>query len=334
MFSRRSAWTTLRDDVSVSDHCAPANAVELVGRALTTEMRVLVTGGSGWIGRTALCLLWQAFGPDWVHSNVAATGSRPRRIEVLGCGEVDVLACDRAAVERFAPTVIVNCAFPTRDRVATMGQSNYLGAGGRLLDAFSQIFDAPGVERVISFSSGAAVPSAKFPADVDANPYGVLKAQEEDVVRRKGSEHGLAAVTARVWAVSGPHVQHPEMYALSGFVLQALRTGTIRVRSSSPVVRSYCSAGDVVAVALAQTGEHSTLFDTGGAAVEVGGLAQIVAEMTGATVDRPVFDPAASPDDYRGDERGWNELCADHSLQPLDLEEQVRAVIWGMRSWR
>ena len=257
--------------------------------------RVMVTGGSGWFGRTAVALLWHAFGDEWVRRQVLATASATRAIDVLGCGRHEVRLVDPVEVADFAPTLIINCAFPTRDRVAGMGLGPYVALARTLTRSFLEYSELPSVQRVVTFSSGAAVPSSAYPADLEVNPYGVLKAHEERETLGLAQRTGINARVCRVWAVSGPHVQHPRNYAFSQFIVQAREAGRIRVAADRPVIRAYSSVDDALAVTLAAVSTGSGLFDTGGQRIELGELATQVATVLGGVPDRAFHARPDSP---------------------------------------
>jgi nucleoside-diphosphate-sugar epimerase len=244
---------------------------------------------------------------------------------------VEIHVPDMEAIRTFNPTVVINTAFPTRDRVVALGLGKYLETAqsltGRLL-AYAQL---PVVSGVVTFSSGAAVPSEKFPADLHRNPYGVLKAREEQALLELAAVGNFNAQVCRVWAVSGPHVQNPQGYAIADFIGQAQRTGWIDVRSKCPVIRSYASVDDVVALTVARLRTGSGLFDSHGADVEIGELAHtVVGVLGGAGVRRPRFDPDAAADDYRGPSVQWERSCRSLGYHPATLVEQLKAMSQGL----
>ena len=306
-------------------------AVELTRESVDPLDRVLITGGSGWIGRTALALLWYTFGPDWVHGHVLATASVTRTIEVLGCGRMEVRQVDNEDVRLFSPSLIINCAFPTRNRVSELGLDNYLRLARDLMGQLLAWSELPSVQKVVTLSSGAAVPSEKFPSDVELNPYGVLKAQEEKDLLELAAQTQIHAQVCRVWAISGPHVQHPGNYAFSEFIGQARSTGRIVVSAERPVIRAYASADDVVALSLSEVLHGSGLFDSSGESIEVGALASEIAERMGTvTVLRERFDPRTPADDYRGSPLAWQRCCSARDYRPAGLVEQIHASMAGL----
>jgi nucleoside-diphosphate-sugar epimerase len=317
-----------------SDPAPRTEAVDLVRQSVSTDDRVLVTGASGWLGRTQLSLLWHAHGPDWIAGHVLATASRSRIIAVSGAGSVEVHRATMGHVDAFRPTLIVNCSFPTRDKVAALGTGTYLRVTEELTQNLLTWMALPSVERVITFSSGAAVPSAKFPDDATCNPYGFMKAREEEQVLDAAARLGRNVVVCRVWSVSGPHVQAPRNYAFSDFIMQAMQAGEIRIGSTVPVIRTYASVDDVLAVAVATVGRQTKAFNSGGVTVELGDLAARIANFVGGTtVRRADRDPEGAADRYGATDDAFAELCDSLRHSPATLDEQIEAAAAGVTAW-
>ncbi|MBW0014614.1 MAG: NAD(P)-dependent oxidoreductase, partial [Mycobacterium sp.] len=101
-------------------------ARKLAAQALGND-RVLVTGASGWLGRTALDLLAPLGLPT------LALASRARFIRVGDC-QIECRVWDDREVAAFAPTVVLDCAFLTRDRIADMSLGEYVAANRTLTE--------------------------------------------------------------------------------------------------------------------------------------------------------------------------------------------------------
>jgi nucleoside-diphosphate-sugar epimerase len=308
-----------------------AEAVQVLRATVPPEARVLVTGASGWFGRTCIALLEAAFGRRWVDEHVLAVGSRSGTIDVLGVGPVAVVPYHLTVIAGFRPTVVVNCAFPTRDRVATLGVDEYVATARELTTRLLAVAAMPSVGHLVTYSSGAAVPSPRFPADLRQNPYGVLKAEEERAVLEVGAAGGPQVHVMRVWAVSGMHVQRPGAYAFSQFVLDALRGGPIVVQARHPVLRSYALVDDVIADsfdAMVHGVDHS---DSGGEAIEIGQLAAIIGTSSGGVaVRRSHLAASLEPDVYcspAAREPGRRPAWVPHA----GVREQARRVLAAAR---
>lgn len=299
-----------------------SSAPELLAGRLDARSRVLLLGAGGWFGTTFLDLLERS-GCD---ARVLPLTGRARTA-AAGGREWELHGWDWRRVADFEPTLVVNCAFLTREKLPELGYDRYVGENVRLTGRFLHTLGLPSVRSAVTVSSGAAVDAATGVPDAETNPYGFLKWSEEATSRELAAEHGVALVVCRAWSVSGSLVQRPHDYAFSDLVCQAA-TGRLQVRSAHEVWRRYVGVDDLLAVcsALALDGWSGTV-DSGGPLVEVGELAALVAgELApGASVERPAMGDAAG-DRYHSDDRSWQEACARLGFEPAPLGEQIRAV--------
>ncbi len=233
---------------------------------------------------------------------------------------------DWERVEAFAPSLVVKCAFLTRERVEQAGFAHYVAENVTLSARFLRTLALGSVRGAVTVSSGAAVAPEPGVPDLETNPYAQLKWSEEILSRAVASAHGVALVVCRAWSVSGPHVTRPRDYAFSELILQAAG-GEIQIRAAHEVWRRYAAVEDLLAVciALASDGASETV-ESGGELVELGGLARrVVAELApGIPVGRAT--PDGSPADrYHSDGRSWEQACRRLRYEPASLEHQIGA---------
>ncbi|NYI42444.1 NAD-dependent epimerase/dehydratase family protein [Demequina lutea] len=303
-----------------------AVARDLWSRSLDADDRVLVLGASGWFGRTAVALLADVRCPTFF---IASTSKQ------IMVGGVQALCepWDERAVRAFAPTVVLDFAFLTRDVVATMPLADYVAANEALTSKLLAAAGLPSVRRIVTISSGAAVyPDDALLHPMDANPYGWLKRHAEDALAELAESRSLCAVVARAWSVSGAFVQKPASYALSDMITQANR-GAIHIRATRPVYRRYVSVEDLLAVALASATTPGVLtIDSGGPLLEMGELAHVVARVVNpsATITRAEPD-GSDPDRYYAASESWNGACRASGHTPNDIEGQVTIAAAGLR---
>ena len=288
---------------------------------------MLVLGAGGWFGSTLLALLAQSAGETAL---LALTG-RPRRL-TAGRQTWDLGGWDWETIERFEPTLVVNCAFLTRERVEQIGYERYVAENTELTSRFLRTFSLPSVRAAVTVSSGAAVESLPDLPDIERNPYGHLKRKEEILSREAAAEQDVALALCRAWSVSGPLVQRPRDYAFSDLILQATE-GRIRIRASHEVWRRYVGVDDLLAVcaSLAVDGWTGEV-DSGGELVEIGEFAErVVAELRpGTQIERARLDAAQPPDHYHSDDATWNQACQLLEHSAASLEEQIRATAAGI----
>ncbi|WP_231513338.1 NAD-dependent epimerase/dehydratase family protein [Mycobacterium paragordonae] len=300
-----------------------AGARALAARALGDD-RILITGASGWLGRTALDLLAPLGLPTM------GLASRARTIRA-GDGEIECRVWDDRAVADFAPTVVLDCAFLTRDRVAAMPLSDYVAANRALTDHLVYATRLPNVRLALTVSSGAAVyPHDALDGRIEDNPYGYLKREAEHQLAEAAAGSGAVPVVARAWSISGAHVQKPQGYAL-GSMIQAAASGAIRIMARRPVFRRYVLADELLAVGIAEGGVGPATIDSGGELVEMGELAARIAAVVrpDAVISRGEVDPS-DPDRYHSDGQDWEKRCGRWGLASASLERQIEITARGV----
>lgn len=298
-----------------------AGARALAAQALGDD-RVLVTGATGWLGRTALDLL----GPLGLPT--LALASRARMIRV-GDRQVQCRVWDDREVAAFEPTIVVDCAFLTRDRVADMPLEEYVAVNRALTERLVYAAGLAGVRLALTVSSGAAVyPHDALDAPIEDNPYGYLKREGERRLTQAAAASGATPVVVRAWSISGAHVQKPRGYALASMIQDA-HAGGIRIMARHPVFRRYVLAEELLAVGLAEGGVGPATIDSGGELVEMAELAARVAQVIrpDAVISRGEVDPR-DPDRYHSDGQDWEFRCSRWGFRstPLDLQVEMTSL--------
>ena len=306
-------------------HSRPLELVSADARALAAQAlgddRVLVTGASGWLGRTALDLLAPLELPT------LALASRARTIRV-GEREIECRVWDDREVAAFAPTVVLDCAFLTRDRVADMPLDDYVATNRTQTERLVYATRLPGVRLSLTVSSGAAVhPYDAFEGSIENNPYGYLKREAEYRLAEAAADSGAVPIIVRAWSISGAHVQKPQGYAL-GSMIQDAHAGAIRIKARRPVFRRYILAEELLAVGIAEGGVGPATIDSGGELVEMAELAARVAAVIrpDAVISRGDVDPRDA-DWYHSDGQDWQRRCQrwDLASEPLDRQIEITA---------
>ncbi|WP_324667131.1 Nucleoside-diphosphate-sugar epimerase [Mycobacterium canetti] len=296
------------------------SARALAAQALGND-RILVTGASGWLGRTTLDLLAPLRLPT------LALASRARIIRIAGYN-IECRVWDDREVAAFAPTVVLDCAFLTRDRVADMPLDDYVTINRAQTERLVYATQLPGVRLALTVSSGAAVhPHDALDGPIADNPYGYLKREAEYRLAEAAAESGAVPVVVRAWSISGAHVQKPEGYALGSMIRDA-DAGAIRITARRPVFRRYVLAEELLALGIAEGGVGPTTIDSGGELVEMAELATRVTKVVrpDAVISRDTVDPR-DPDRYHSDGEDWERRCQrwDLASEPLDRQIEITA---------
>jgi nucleoside-diphosphate-sugar epimerase len=279
-------------------------AVSLLGERVKTKQRFVITGASGWLGRTLVLLLNEA-GHD-----LLLVGSHARTISVDG-EKFPVAKFDLSLIEKFKPTVLIDFAFVTREHLDDISEVAYRKVNEGLINQALDIFALPSVKYAMYTSSGAAV---------------YLKRRTEELALEAAERLDKKVVVIRPWSLSGTMVTKEYEFAFSSFIRQSFG-GEIHVKSPNPVSRRYVSAEDFLAVALAKLFSESGAFevlDSGGELISLVQLAQKVADSQ--THDVSVVSHQSSSevkDNYYSNNEQWSRECEALGFYPETLIEQI-----------
>lgn len=296
--------------------------------------RIVITGASGWIGMATLNLLNAVLGPE-LPGRVQCFGSNPRTLALSDGTSIEQRALADLATLAQAPTIVLHFAFLTKDRAETMDETAYRLANGALSRTLLDALDLIGAEAIFVASSGAAGRASDPQASPAMRLYGTLKLEQEDMFVRWAEQRGKRAVIARIFNISGPHINKQDSYALATFINDALGGRPISIRASHRVIRSYVAVRELMSLVFAMLldGKREVgRFESGGEPMEMQQIAETVANHFGTIpVTRPPLMPTTD-DHYAGDDRRYRALLAEYRIKPVPFERQVIETIDFMAS--
>ena len=288
----------------------------------------VITGGGGWLGSAALDCLDSVYGAA-LPGRVAVFGAGARQLQLRSgrCIASRPFA-DMAVLDKPGPTIL-HFAYLTRGYAAQMSLDDYLGVNRNLSAAVARMAARCGAAGLFIPSSGAVYRRDRtLDQDITANPYGVLKLEDEDRFGDLAHRHGFPAVIARIFNLSGPFMNHVSHYALGSILRDIGAARPIVLKASHPVIRGYTHVGDLLslAVSLLLRGQGAAPFDISGVpAIEIGDLARRAAALLGQAelaIDRPAFE-SGEPDIYVGDAARFAALADVAGLKPRGLDQQI-----------
>ena len=297
-------------------------------------MKVLVTGGAGYIGSVVASQLVRA-GHETVvlddfsrgHAAAVPEEARPVRGNLLDAGLVrETLAEGFDGVLHFAALSLVGESVREPERYY---RNNVCGTLN-LLEAMRE----SGAEKLV-FSSTAAVygepevvPISEADPALPTNPYGSSKLAVDRLIGAVAGAHGLAATSLRYFNVAGASGRfgedhHPETHLIP-LVLQAAAEGTsVKVFGTDyptrdgTAVRDYIHVEDLgrahlLALEAAEAGEHRVYNLGNGSGFSVREVVEAARSVTGRSIEaveapRREGDPpalVAASDRIRSD-LGW-----------------------------
>ncbi|MGD0698872.1 MAG: NAD-dependent epimerase/dehydratase family protein [Trebonia sp.] len=299
-------------------------------------MRVLVTGGAGFIG-SHVCDAFVARGNEvCVIDNLSRgqIGRVPEGTEVCKASILDAPALT-ALVAEFRPELICHLAaqvdvrvsveFPSKDAEANViGMINVLDAA-RVVGA-RVIFSSTGGA---IYGEGARIPSPEETLPEPSSPYGVGKYCAEQYIGLYNRMFGTAHAILRFANVYGPRQGGAgEAGVVSIFCGNGIHGKPITIYGDGQQTRDYVYVGDCVAafLAAADFGQAGIWNIGSGTEVSVLDLAGLVAGLTGRRSEL-VFAPARAGELLRS-ALAWERAGRDLGWRPAtSLADGLQAVV-------
>lgn len=312
-------------------------------------MRILVTGGNGYIGRALVRQLYDHHEVMVVDNlRFGALRFRPDELARFGCEIIDITDGPRVAavVDSFRPDVIVHLAaihyIPECEREPVLTAATNITGTVALLQA------APEGTRFVFASSGAVYAPEERPHDeltsttVPSDVYGWTKLQGEQWAAHMGPRRRLGVVVVRLFNAVGPGETNPHLFPEIVAQLKAgrrtLSLGNLTSR------RDYVHVADIadglVACAMAGTvepGSVTTVNLATGCHHSVSEVLDMVRRASGIdfavqqeadrlrTVDRPLL---VARIDRIGDRFGWApRRTAERAIVDLWNDPDIRPAL-------
>jgi UDP-glucose 4-epimerase len=252
-------------------------------------MRVLVTGGGGFLGAASVRALL-ARGDTVIAFDTrldGLAGFGPEERLILAQGDITDLASLMQAVLGHGPEAVIHCA-------AIVGVLSSIGSPVNVVrvnvEGSLNVFEAMRlgrVKRCVHMSSEEAYGAFRA-GRIDEthpleplNPYGICKATVEQFGRAYGELHGLEVIHLRTSWVYGAGL--PRDRIPKNFVDAALEGRALHLPSGSATAIDHTYVDDVVDAILAALDRPQHRFDAynvaSGAATTVAELAAIVSEL-------------------------------------------------------
>jgi len=285
---------------------------DMVRQALGPSDRVMVLGATGWFGTVAIDLATET------GAKVLAISGTPR-LHHFGLKTLQTHEWSLELINQFSPTVVVDAAFLTREKIVSGRETEYFETNRVLMARAYYCFELPYLRAFIGFSSGAAITEPE-------KPYGFLKLEYEKELEKLAKKSNINTVVARAWSVSGPFVAKREAFAFTDFIDQFNNTGRIVLKAKGKVHRRYCSIQDLLALCfMAAKTEEFLIVDSGGETIELGALAAQIINLSGfeGQVVRDLDDLAPN-NDYFATSDTWDNAVFRFGLETMSVAEQVQ----------
>ena len=288
---------------------------------------IVVTGASGWVGRSVLDQLTQLLTQEDFQTRVRAFSSRAGFIHLIDGQSIATqpLSVLPALADQERCSFLLHAAFLTPDRCVAIGHETYTAINRSITKLVESAISASPSVRVVHFSSGAAAfaESNQALSSAATQLYGALKLEEERSLQSIAS-----TLILRIYALSGRHMREPRRYALGDFIGQALLGKPILIQSIRPVVRGYVHADCLAELAIrwllsGLAAPHKAL-NAVTHEVNLIDLASCVAEVFGGLGVRVPDQSAHNPSIYIGNPEICLAMIKILGISVPSLKDQIR----------
>jgi UDP-glucose 4-epimerase len=277
--------------------------------------RVLVTGGSGFIGRHVVAELTAAD----AHVRVIDLQPHPDPSVEIVIGDLvepDVIAASlEGGIDAIVHLAAVTSVLRSVEHPELTHRTN-VTATAALLEAAR----LAGVKALVFTSTNAVVGPMEGPAISEASrlrpltPYGATKAAAEMLMSAYTEVFGLRCACLRLTNAYGPGMEAKD--SIVARLMRAIRTGaTFEIYGDGTQVRDYVHVSDIVAamrLALAEDSWRGPTIIGSGASLSVLEVVDAVQQVSGATLSvrhgpaKPGEMPAVVVDTSRARAAGWS----------------------------
>lgn len=307
---------------------------------MASDSLFVVTGATGWVGRTALQELQVLFPPAEFNARVLAFASRPRLLSTTAHSkseerliQVHPLALMPDMLRGCQDVSLIHAAFLTKDRIEAYGVDSYIKINQTITETVCKALSEISTSRVILMSSGAA---SRIETDMDfkeqlcLDSYGALKLNEEQQLSTLAPTQIL-----RLYALTGQFIRDPQSFAIGDFLLKALRHEPIQLKSVTSVIRGYGHTGDIVRTAWKWLASEALPSQSPIATVShetsLLNLAETISEMFALPAVQHTIDQQANPSVYSAPIQPFTEWMQAHGDAPLNFRDQIQETADGLK---
>ena len=297
--------------------------------------KIILTGATGWIGRSILHQLQIYLSPKQFLENVIPLSNNQKILNSSGFSgkpySFYTYPLDKSINHSCSqkPSILIHTAFLTKDRISQFGKENYLSLNKKITFQALEITKRYNVQKVILISSGSA---RKYDThnylEYDLlskadDPYAFLKRSEEISF----SSLDVDCYIFRVFALSGLFARSPNSFALLSFLTSALNGQRIIIKSRKKCIRGYVSSSQLALVIFkilsSQRHINSLMVNALTDETDLLSMAYCISDMF--NLEPPSFEinNLLEKDIYTANKEPFCKLLQDHNIKPMVLKKQI-----------
>ncbi len=220
---------------------------------------------------------------------------------------------------------IIHCAFLTREKISYYGINNYIEINKNILKNIEFALNVCDTKKSVLISSGAADSIAKNKRnnmDINKDPYGVLKFQEEKLFQRLSN-----CLIMRIYGLTGKFIRDPNIFAFGNFLLSAKNKESISIKSQRDVIRSYGYGNEIARASiywLLKEKNHATkLINAATHTTSLLDLAKLISDIFDLPEVIYNFDKTLKKDIYVCENLEFRHFLKNLNIKPSSMEIQI-----------
>lgn len=295
-------------------------------KTYTLPNQIVITGATGWMGRSTIWKLIDIFGIE-VLGSIYLYGSTKRILELSPQIKLTVRPIEEMLTLQHAPQLFIPLAFATRDRVDKFSTNRYESINLRIIQLTKNFIRASNPSAVISLSSGIVSSPSKIQGqDQSYLIYRNLKIAEEEALQMASSDVGASLVQCRLFSSSGEDMTEPLKYAMGDIVNSANSGNSISIKSRHLVRRRYVDSRSLMELLITLSMDSYTLlFESGGEEIEIRNLARLAVSVldSASVINCMDIDEGSPEDEYASTSFLMEQLMVDLEIYNPSLSEQI-----------
>lgn len=284
------------------------------------EQKIVIFGINGWIGKALLDFLYNKIGVE--KTSLILISSSRTKITLIDGTEFSCTSFDDALKLPDKNILFFHLAFKIKDQLLTTSIAEYKQQNLAIREKALKLIEHFKPSKMVYSSSGAVYNRDRTVCDSFVeNPYGYLKAQDEKIFNNLAKAENFSLLVPRIFNIAGSYINKYNIYAISDFIIQAVKNNKIIIKANFPVIRSYIEIYDLINIMtnwLFDNSSENFTFDTANKdTLELNDLAHLIINILtpNAKIIRKEFDKKLESNSYIGNIENMNILAKKYHIE-------------------
>lgn len=282
------------------------------------QRRILLTGASGWFGRSFISEFIKHNGVENIGQLTLVTSDGRELTHPLLRFTLKSITFDDAC--KFSDyDTIIQSSFLTRDKIQLLGAEKYSQQCQHIIDHVSDIIGKNPQSKVFLISSGAVY--------TDQSLYGKYKRIEEDVIQSTGL--GDTKIF-RIFGATTKYMDFRKWSAVCNFIKAAKQNQDIRINSDREILRGMVCMEDLSTLIIKiigsknKTPHHKMVCDAVSDISSIRNLAKLSLGTRNKIILPKNFNSSLIDNSYTGNPAIFKKLALKYDVDLKSSEQQIR----------